>query len=32
MRLLADESIEREFVEALRELGHDVAWGQDVQR
>lgn len=32
MRLLADENIEREFVEALRELGHDAAWGQDAHR
>lgn len=30
MRLLADENIEREFVDLLREMGHDVAWGQDV--
>lgn len=30
MRLLADENIEREIVELLQELGHDVVWGQVV--
>jgi len=29
MRLLADENIEREVVELLREMGHDVTWGHD---
>jgi len=30
MRLLADENVERELVELLRAMGHDVAWGQVV--
>jgi predicted nuclease of predicted toxin-antitoxin system len=32
MRLLADENLERELVELMRALGHDVVWGHDAHR